>query len=50
MELAFGIMCSAALGYLVTEINEMQAELKQLRKDVIVIQIQLDRRSPKNEE
>jgi len=47
MELLFGIIGSAALGYLVTEVNEVQAELKQLRKDVILIQVQLDRRNPK---
>lgn len=49
MELIMSIVFTAAMGYLITELNEMQGDLKELRKDVVVIQIQLDRRPPKKE-
>jgi hypothetical protein len=50
MELIMSIVFTGAMGYLVTELNEMQATLKALQKDVITIQIQLDRRTPKKDD
>ncbi len=46
MELIVSIVFTGAMGYLVTELNEMQAALKALQKDVITIQTQLDRQPP----
>jgi hypothetical protein len=50
MELIISIVFTGAMGYLVTELNEMQAALKMLQRDVLVIQVQLDRRSPKKDD
>ncbi len=45
MELVFGIVASGCLGYLVTEINSLQSEVKELREAIIWIKVKLGGRS-----
>jgi hypothetical protein len=47
MEILFGIIASGCLGYLITELNAMSGEIKELREDVTWIQAKLDRRETK---
>lgn len=47
MELFFGVIVSAAVGYLVTQVSDMRKEVTTLREDVLWIQVKLDRRGPK---
>jgi hypothetical protein len=44
MEIIFGVLSAGCLSYLITEVNEIQRELKELRKDVTWVQTKLDRR------
>jgi len=51
MDIIFGLLATGCLGYLITEINDLQREVRDLRSDVIFVQVQLDRRglTPKAE-
>lgn len=46
MEILFGIVTSACVGYMVTELNQLQKDVKDLQQEVTKLLIKIDRRQP----
>lgn len=45
MELLFGLISSAALGYIISKLEKMEAHLNQLENEIIIIKVKLPKRT-----